>query len=258
MIFVGYNYKDKFRRSRLVITASIIVAGWFLYCFAIYLTFLFGGMIDSERDNLLTGDRYLRTYIFAMLLMVFLLAIAFIVNKFNQSKKLANKTLVVFSLSLIAVLCLLFNIDIIKNGYLVESLKFKTEYHNSGISDPAQLTERMRTFTASIGGTYENPKKIAVVELPDVKTIYELRYLAIPNQIENGSDIVLDKKMTQEKLCTILANNEFLFINHVYKDKKFLEMFNGCITNDVESFTEYQAFKIEKDGDSLRLVDWKF
>lgn len=258
MAFVGYNYKDKFRRSRLIITVAILVAGWFLYCFAIYLTFLFGGMIDSERDNLLTGDRYLRTYIFALLLILFLLFIAFIVSKFNESKKSANRSLLILSLSLIVVLGMLFNVDILKSGYLVESLKFKTEYGNSGISNPGQLAERLRTFTASIDGSYDNPKRIAVIEQPDVKTIYQLRYLAIPNKIENGSDIVFDKRMTQEKLCEILGKNEYLFVNHVYKDKKFIEMFNNCVTTKVESFTEYQAFKIEKDGDLLRLIDQSF
>jgi len=258
MVFIGYNYKDKFRRSKLIIVTTIIVGGWFLYCFAIYLTFLFGGMIDSERDNLLTGDRYLRTYIFAMLLILFLLLISFIVEQFNRSKKLASKTIVIYSLSLIAVLCLLFNIDILKNGYLIESLKFKTEYSDASISDPGRLASTLRTFTASVDGTYENPKKFAVIEHEDVKTSYLLRYHALPNKIENGSDIVFNKLMTQDKLCGILERNEFLFVNYAYDEQKYIDMINECITNDIDSFTQYQAFKIEKDGDKLRLVEWKF
>jgi len=258
MVFVGYNYRDKFRRSQFTITVLVIVAGWFVYAFAIYLTFLFGGMKDPERDNLLTGDRYLRTYIFALLLMLFVMLITFIVTKFNQTKKAANKTLVLFAVSIIAVLGFLFNIDIIKNGYLVESFKFKHDYSNAGISNASEFSKKMHTFTNSLGGTYADPKKIAITEQPDVQTIYYLRYLTLPNKIENGSDLMFDDKLKQDDVCKVLENSDFLFIKHVYNDSSSLDKVNHCITNHIDSFKQYEAFKIEKDGNSIKLVDWHF
>ena len=257
MIYVGYNYKDKFRRSKLAVTVTIIVLGWFAYCFAIYLTFLFGGMIDSERDNLMTGDRYLRTYIFAMILILFLMLISFIVAKFNEHKS-SGKTLTIFSVILIVVAGLLFNVEIIRNGYLVESLKFKGDYSAVGISDIPKLADRMRTFTKSLGGTYEDPKRITIVERPDENTGYYFRYLVVPNRFDNGNDIVFGRGMTQDKLCQVLRNNDFMFVNQAYNDSESLDMLNGCITNHIDSLTQYEAFKIEKDGDSLRLNEWRF
>ena len=49
-----------------------------------------------------------------------------------------------------------------------------------------------------------------------------------------------------------------MFINHAYNDGESLDMLNECITNRVDSLTQYEAFKIEKDGDSLRLVQWDY
>jgi len=257
MIYVGYNYKDKFKRHKLIIASSIIVGGWFVYCFAIFLTFLFGGMIDSERDNLLTGDRYLRTYIFAMLLILFIMLVDFIVKRFNE-RKTTNKTLVLYSVVLVALMGLVLNVDLLKSSYVVESLKFKGDYHSQGISDINYFSQRMRTFTKSIEGSYEKPKNIAITEDTGRGTIYYLRYLSVPNRIANGSDLVFDDDMTQEKLCSILRSNDFLFINHMYKSEKYWSMINNCITNKIELFEQYKAYKIEKDGDSLRLVEWNF
>lgn len=253
MIFVGYNYKDKFRRSRIVIITVVVIGGWLLYAFAIYLTFLFGGMIDSERNNLLTGDRYLRTYIIALVLILFGILVSFIIRKHNEAKS-GNKTLAVFAASLLLFIGIFFNIDLIKNGYLVESLKFDNAYGGSGITNEAEFANKFRTFTQSIGGTYEDPRGIVVSEQPDVQTIYYLRYLAIPNRVENGSDLVIDSKSSKDEVCDTLAENGYFFIKHEYS-KKSLRILNDCIVNDFDSVKMYDAYKIQRTEDGeLELV----
>lgn len=253
MVYIGYNYKDKFRRSKFSTAAIIVVVGFFLYCFAIYLTFLFGGMIDSERENLLTGDRYLRTYVFSMLLILVVIALDFAITKFNQTRK-TSKALAVYSMVALVIVGTLFNVDIVKNRYVIESLGFSTEYHTAGIANIDEFSERMRKFTQSIGGSFEHPKTIATTAKPNTQTSYYLRYLAIPNKINNGSVLEIDKHTKQDKLCDALSKNEFLFISYTYKDERSVSMINDCLSNDVSAFNQYDAYKVEKDGDKLRLV----
>jgi hypothetical protein len=257
MIFVGYNYKDKYRRHKLVATAAIITLGWFIYCFAIYLTFLFGGMIDVERDNMATGDRYLRTYVFAMLLVLFAMLISYIIRRHNGAKD-KGKTLAIFAFLFAVAVSLLINIEILRNRYLVENIKFKWEYSAYGIQDVNTLAKRMRAFAKAAGGTYEDPKKILYTDQVLRKTVYLMRYYAIPNKVENGNDLVIDDKMTPGKLCSMLRTNDFLWVNHEYNDARSLTMINSCLTNKIDKLDKYGAYKIERDGEKLRLVEWRF
>jgi hypothetical protein len=251
MIFIGYNYRDKFKRSRFIITTAVLVLGWFAYSFSIYLTFLFGGMIDSERDNLLTDDRYLRTYIFALLLFMFTLLAQSIVKRYNV-KELAGKTIMTFSVALLVIISLLFNVDILKSGYVVESLKFNRTYPVNGISSISGLSEHMRTFTKSIGTNYSHPQKVAVTDKPDTQSVYYDRYLLVPNRMPNGSDLAVSKKTTQKAVCTILQNNDYLFIS--YTNSSYLDMINGCISNKLQQLHQYDAFKIVHNNGSLQLT----
>ena len=257
LIFIGINYKDKFRRHKLIFVGAVLLAGWFAYCLAIYLTFLFGGMNDVERDNLTTGDRYLRSYLFALLLVLFTLLITFVVKRFNESK-IQNKTLPIFAIVVFVFLGFMMNTGLIKTGYLFESINFRDEYTYYSVPDIDTISEKMRAFAKSSGGTYENPKTITFTEtaVTNQKSYFLLRYLAIPNSAPAGN-IIVDEDTTAE-ICTMLKLNDYLYINQVDNSPEFLSNLNGCLTNTIESVAKYEAYKIEKDGDLLRLVKWQY
>jgi hypothetical protein len=244
MIFVGYVYNEKLSRYKIALLTIIVTPGWFLYCFAIYAVFLFGGMKEVEMNNLDTSNRYLRTYLFAMLLIAAMLLFHKLVE--DQATKAQSKAVTYFAVVLIALFGLFFNKDTM-DGLGRQSMKANK---NELASLNMDVTKSNLNKVAELSnGTFKDPAKLLVTATSDNERHY-LQYNALPNRI---SVLLFDKMPTQESVCNALRNNDYFVVGYYYTDEADWAMIKTCLTADVE-FSQGSVYKIIVNDKQVSLV----
>jgi len=230
VIIVGYKCKDKLSQKRLYFTSVSLLVGWGLYLFVIIATFLVGGMKDIERDTMATNDRYLRTYIFALLVIMMMWLITAAVARIN------NKVVVIWAV------CLLGLFGVFINLTSVGSFKVYTPTIHSYDSELLQYDYDDLSKLEDDGGTFTKPEKIIITEETKFPSFHYLQYKALPNRVT----VLTDKMLSDGRLCETIQKHDYLIIDRVIKKTNNL---NYCFESPLK-MTEDEVYKIANPSKS--------
>lgn len=214
--------EERYKKRMIVVTASVMFFGWFIYCFVIYCVFLFGGMKPMEMLNTDTADRYLRTYLLAMFIVVisYFIEIA-ITNYTAYNKKKSRKITVYLITSLIIVFAILFNKTTVQNIGISTTSQRNAEFRSLNIfSTKASLAK----INLLYGGSFDKPIKILISASTDDERHY-LQYVALPNKVS----LLLNSQLnTSSEVCNELVNTDYFIINY-YLEEASWNSVNNCL-----------------------------
>jgi len=248
LLFVGFIVlslflaKKKDDRKRIAIVGVLITAGWFLYCFVLYCTFLYGGMKDVEMMDIDTPNRYLRTYIFAM----FILVVFYIVKRLLDNRGAFNKRLAIFvTITFMIVFGIFFNKDTLASFGVKSTAEHKAEFTSLNIY---QTKDDLAKLSKISGGTFQKPAKILITAATDNERHY-LQYNALPNRI---TLILFEKDTTRDSICGKLAVNDYLVISWNYPNESDWSTIRSCLTGNYDLF-QGSIYKIIKNNNDISL-----
>lgn len=242
MMFIAISAKNKQSRNRIGLITFALIAGWFLYSFAIYAVFLFGGMNDIELSNIDTPNRYLRTYLFALLLTLFMFCIARVINNYQNSNYKPTHYL-------IAVMFIIF-------GILFNQSTFDTLGLKSITTSKDELRSLIiPTTVKDIGSipqieyvTFSDPAKILVTASTDNVRHY-IQYKALPDRI---TLLLFEKQTSQDLVCKKIQSSDYLIISYEYPDASSWESIAKC-TNDNNTPTTKGVYKLLRSNGAVTI-----
>lgn len=243
MLLIWSIFQDRNDRNRVVIVATIITVGWFMYCFVVYSVFLFGGMNDIELSNLDTPNRYLRTYLFAMLLIAVILLIKKLMD--DYAANVHSRSVLYFTAVIIVFFSIFFNKDAFNTLGLQSTSAHKIEFASLNIS---QTKTNLTKISEISGGTFEAPARILVAAQSDKERHY-LQYSALPNRI---ALLLFDKQPTQNSVCNKLQHNDYFVVGYDYPDEESWATVKACLTGDAD-LTRGSIYKITTKDDKTSL-----
>lgn len=230
--------KSKPEKHKLVLLGTILFSGWLLYCFAIYCVFLFGGMKPVELMGKDVSNRYLRTYLFGMLLIGAILLLRKVVSDYQSNK--SSLSLRYFVGTLIITFGLLFNTGTFAVLGLQSIKQRKAEF--SSLNTP-HTVEDLREIASLSDGTYSNPDKITVTAKSDAERHY-LQYKALPNRV---SLLLPNQKKRSISTCDQLKMSDYLVIGYAEPVADYRTAIYACVDNrlDIEGG---DTFEIRREG----------
>lgn len=247
MVFVWYVCKSVYSRSQIAFLTVAMLLGWCVYYFALYNIFLFGGMNDVERMNIDTTNRYWKTYLLTMLLLVATLLVNGMIQKVGREAKKAWLVLATVLLILWGILFSRTNVLEMKPSWITLSSSAgqvgEEEYYN------VKPEEAIKKISTSLGGTFEHPTKILVTGNEVDGNIngglrrHQLQYWLLPNRIR-----LLNPNESNEGVLWLFNEDNYLMID--YAGDNIKELLRQTIVNyDELDFTQGSLYKIDhQDG----------
>ncbi len=220
MVLILFTYQTKRRRHRFIILSTIMTTGWLFYSFAIYSIFLFGGMNDVELNNIDVVNRYLRTYLFALLLIVVMLVIKKVIDGYLVKKD--TKTLKLFIAAIVIIFGILFNKQTLDGFGFTAIRDYKDQLSTFDMAETANELDEVAKFSH---GTFEKPAKTLISARTDYERHY-LQYNALPNRI---SLLLFDNNTSQPIVCDALRKNEYFIIGYEYPSDKEWNTIKDCL-----------------------------
>jgi hypothetical protein len=242
MVIIGVRTRDKPDRKMVITTAILLILGWLGYCFVLYGVFLFGGMKDVEINNIDTGDRYLRTYLFAMALLLIMFFVRWIIAM-PQNKK--PRRLFYSWIIFIAIVGLLFNYGTIKNLELQALLVRPPDLASYNV---AQIKTDLGKIGSSTNYTFSNQNKILVMATTDYERHY-IQYNALPDHARITLLIPSDMS-SQDLVCNKLRTNYYFIVGNYYTDHDSLSKINDCLSAPMP-LTQGDIYTISTDNNGF-------
>jgi len=243
MMLIWLIHKNKLTRQRIVIIGLVMTAGWFLYTFAIYAVFLFGGMNDFELNRIDTSNRYLRTYLFAMLLIVVILLIKRILD--SRLTNRSHRPLFYVTLSLCILLGAFFNKDTLGSLGIQSTINNRAQLTALGLDQTESSLDKIESVSNS---SFDDPTKILVTASTDDERHY-LQYNALPSRI---SVLLLEKQPNQELVCNRVKEAEYVVVGYDYPDDNKWQIVNECLLKDA-TFAEGDIYRVQNTSGELYL-----
>jgi len=181
-------------------------------------------MNDIELNNIDTSNRYIRTYIFAMLVIALCLLIKKVIDDYRDNKN--TKSFNVF-IAVIIIACGLFFSKTTVNGLGLESNKnFRSELISMNSSQTKASLVKIEKYS---GGTFKRPSKVLVSATSDKERHY-LQYNALPNRI---TLMILDSTLTDDKACDVLRSNDYFIVGYDYPKVDNWSIIKNCLVEDI-------------------------
>lgn len=237
LIVMGLLYRSRLDRKQLGLVGVLLTLGWFGYLFVIYTVFLFGGMNDLELNTVDTPNRYIRTYLLALVLLLGMLFITQLIDSHQANKR--SRAPLYATIALIVLFGVFFNKDTVE-GLGVQSIKNHHDELNS-LSMPA-TNQTLDSIAQHAGGTFENPVRILVTAQTDFERHY-LQYNALPNRVT----LLFPEDQSSDTLCGKLKNADILVFGSVSYAE--LPAINRCLESPLVDSGASSVYTVKKtDG----------
>lgn len=236
IVFVGIillmTLKFDYDRHLVFRSTIINVLGWCLYLFAIYSVFLFGGMNSIEQNSIDTPNRYLRTYLFSMNLIIIMALVRTILYKYSINNNTKNASLVI-NLVIVALILLgvFANKDTV-SSFLGANSNNKAELSSYNIPN---TVNSLNSIQHSTNDNFSNPLSI-LVEAKDDNERHYLQYKGLPNKVN-----LLLASNDETSICSQIKSNSYLIIN--FNDANVDERINNCL-EEKANLTTNGVYKI--------------
>lgn len=242
MALLWFLEKDKTRKKRIAVVAIVITTGWLAYCFAIYCVFLFGGMRPVELLGNDVSNRYLRTYLFAMLIIVTFYLIKAVIDNYNSRKN--SKSILYFSIVLFLILGVFMNKSTLGALGLQSIGKHRAEFSSLNTYQTKDNILKLSKLTRS----FEEPSKILVTAKTDDERHY-LQYNGLPNRIHL---LLFEEGVDRDLVCKKFAAVSYFVVGYDYPDEENWDTIKSCLssTND---FVAGDIYKVNKNNQGLTL-----
>lgn len=218
IIFVIFKQRTKLLKNQVFLTTTILLVGWVLYLLIILATFLVGGMIDIERNNIWNVKRYLNTYIFGIIVLTIMIVVNNIITDYKK----------VVSWSI----CFLLFVGLIMNFSNTDlyNVSLPTIQTNNSELLSYKAPEVLRKLTFTSGASFTQPKSVIVTEKTRDPSFFYLQYLALPNRV-----MILTEEMLQDKdLCKQIKTHDYLIIDYVYTGTSNI---SSCLKQSPSTYT---------------------
>jgi hypothetical protein len=201
-------------------------------------------MKDIEMNTITTPDRYLGTYLLALMILVVMFAIRYLTST-EQSKQ--TRLILIWFSALILTVGVLFTQNTLDNFRIKDILKNRAELISY---DMPALKENLATVNTLSRGSFEKRTKILVTALGWAE-IHYVQYLALPNK-----STTLDQNDPLAKTCDKLHDNEYLITTNLYTD---FAKINTCLGEkiNVKPQAIYSISTDEKNKIVLKEINTK-
>lgn len=241
LIIVGLLYRSRVDRKHLGLAGVFLALGWLGYLFVIYAVFLFGGMNDLELNTIDTPNRYIRTYLLALVLILGMLFVARLIDNHEANKR--SRGPLYATIALILLFGVFFNKDTVE-GLGVQSIKDHRDELTS-LSMPA-TNQTLDSIAQHTGGSFENPVQILVTAQTDFERHY-LQYNALPNRVT----LLFPEDQSSNALCGKLKSADILIFGSVTYEE--LPAINQCLESPLTDSDTGSAYKVNKTGGTVTL-----
>jgi hypothetical protein len=245
LLLIYIRFKRRSDTKTLLIVTIILTSGWFAYCLALYLIFMFGGMTDKELINIDTSNRYLRTYLLALLLILAIVLFQDIISSYR--KNTGTRTLIYFAATLMIIFGLFFSKATLKEFGFHVTNEQREIMRSLNIAQTKLALERINKVANS---SFEKPTKILVTASTDDVRHY-LQYNALPSRI---SLLLPEKNESNEMICNTIRKYDYFVVGYDHLDKDKWAAIKACVDNEVD-YSLNSTYKVQIDGSRTSLTE---